>query len=553
EKFKRSYHELLKTKDNYRKLNIELEEKVKERTFELSESEERFRLIANTTSDAIWDWDLVNNIVWWSDSFYNRFGFDNTEDVTNSAFWLTKIHPEEKEKVSQSLQEAINSGMKEWIARFRFQKADGSYAVILDKGTVLTDNNGTPYRMVGAMIDITETENAAQLLQEKNNELQALIDEFQFVTDFMPQMVWSTRPDGYHDFFNEQWYNYTGLSFEQTKDQGWSLVVHPDDFDRTWKTWQHSLQTGEIYDIEYRLRRYDGKYRWFLGRALPMRDDQGNIIKWFGTCTDIHDQRMASDILEQKVRERTYELQKANAELEASNTELLQFASVASHDLKEPLRKIHMFGNLIKERYLNNNDAAGEYMQRIITSSARMTRLINDLLDFTRISVNSEFELTDLNLVIEEVLSDLEIAVKEKDAKIEVGSLPKAEVIPGQIRQVLQNLVSNALKFSKKNEQPLIRVSSEIVADCRIDASSAPEGNYFRLTIADNGIGFDNQYAEKIFTIFQRLHSREKYEGTGIGLAIARKIIERHNGLIAADSKEGEGTCFILVLPIRQN
>ena len=553
EKFRRNYHELLKAKENYRRLNIALEEKVKERTFELSESEERFRLIANTTSDAIWDWDLVNNKVWWSDSFYSRFGFESSPEINNGSFWLTRLHPEDKEAVNQSLQQVINSGAREWSVRFRFQKADGSYAIILDKGMVLIDNNGMPYRMVGAMIDITESEQAAQLLQIKNSELQALIDEFQFVTDFMPQMVWSTQPDGYHDFFNKQWYDYTGLSYEQTKNNGWSLVLHSDDYERTIKTWQHTLQTGEVYQIEYRMRRHDGQYRWFLARALPMRDEKGKILKWFGTCTDIHDQKQAADILEQKVRERTAELQKANVELEASNAELLQFASVASHDLKEPLRKIHMFGNLIKERYLTGNDAAGEYMQRIIASSARMTRLINDLLDFTRLSVNSEFELTDLNMVVEEVLSDLEIAVKEKEAVLEVGSLPQAEVIPGQMRQVLQNLVSNALKFSHKDKPPHIRISAEFVDACAVDAEPVDEGNFIRLTIADNGIGFDNQYAEKVFTIFQRLHSREKYDGTGIGLAITKKIIERHNGVIAASSTEGQGTTFIVVLPKTQS
>ncbi|HZH37717.1 MAG TPA: CheR family methyltransferase, partial [Flavisolibacter sp.] len=177
EKFRRNYHELLKTKDSYRRLNIELEEKVKERTVELTESEERFRLIANTTSDAIWDWDLVNNKVWWSDSFYKRFGFSDEEQAGNSSFWLTRVHPEDKEAVSQSLQAAINQGAKDWTARFRLQMVDGSYAMILDKGTVLADSSGTPYRMVGAMIDITDAERASQLLQQKNNELQTLFEE----------------------------------------------------------------------------------------------------------------------------------------------------------------------------------------------------------------------------------------------------------------------------------------------------------------------------------------------------------------------------------------
>jgi two-component system, chemotaxis family, CheB/CheR fusion protein len=365
-------------------------------------------------------------------------------------------------------------------------------------------------------------------------------------------MVWATHSDGYHDFFNKQWYDYTGLSFAETKDKGWSLVLHPDDYARTVQVWQHSLRTGEDYQVEYRLRRNDRQYRWFLARALAMRDEQGNILKWFGTCTDIHDQKMVADILEHKVQERTGELQKANSELEASNIELMQFASVASHDLKEPLRKIHMFANLINDKYLTGNTAAADYMQRIITSSARMTRLINDLLDFSRLSVNSAFERTDLNLVMEEVLSDLEVAIREKEAVIKVGQLPQAEIIPGQIRQVFQNLVSNALKFSKKGEVPVIRITADKVERCNATAPAAADGAFIRLTITDNGIGFDDQYAERIFTIFQRLHSKEKYEGTGIGLAITKKIIERHNGLITAQSKEGIGTTFVMVLPQRQ-
>jgi len=554
EKFRRNYHELLKTKESYRNLNIQLEEKVKERTFELSQSEERFRLIANATTDAVWDWDLVNNQVWWSESFYTRFGFDRTqEDIHSSNFWLQHIHPDDREKVNRNLQDAINAGSKNWTARFRFQKADGSYAIIMDRGAVLTDAQGMPYRMVGSMMDITELEEASTLLQQKNSELQKVIDEFKFVTDFMPQLVWATRPDGYHDFYNKGWYDYTGLSYEETKDKGWALVLHPEDYNRTWTEWQESLASGKPYQAEYRFRRHDGVYRWFLARALPLRDENGNIVKWFGTCTDIHDQKMASDILEQKVQERTAELQKMNQELEVSNNELLQFASVASHDLKEPLRKIHMFGNLIRDRYLNDkDDTAKEYMNRIIVSSARMTRLINDLLNFTRLSVNSEMEMTDLNVVMEEVLSDLEVAIEEKSAQIELGKLPKAEVIPGQLRQVFQNIVSNALKFSKKDQRPHIQITAETLDTFSLTAPAANEGKYYRITISDNGIGFDNQYADKIFTIFQRLHPREKYDGTGIGLAITKKIIERHNGLVGATSAEGQGTTFTFVMPFKQ-
>ncbi|HWJ25967.1 MAG TPA: ATP-binding protein, partial [Flavisolibacter sp.] len=373
-----------------------------------------------------------------------------------------------------------------------------------------------------------------------------------FVTDFMPQIVWATREDGYHDFYNKQWYDYTGLSFDQTKDAGWTLLLHPDDYERTISRWHHSLKTGKPYEIEYRLRRHDNIYRWFLARAIPLIDDNSHIVKWFGTCTDINDQKMASEILEQKVKERTGELQKANQELEASNNELLQFASVASHDLKEPLRKIHMFSNLIKERYISQIDGAADYMERIIKASARMTKLINDLLTLTRLSVNSSFEKIDLNTIVDEVTSDLELIINDKQAQIEVDELPEMEIVSGQMRQVFQNIISNALKFSKKDEKPLIKINAELVELCSFTAKRSDSGEFCRIIIKDNGIGFDNQYSEKIFTIFQRLHPGEQYDGTGIGLAITKKIIERHNGIIMAESEKKDGAKFTIVLPLKQ-
>ncbi len=552
DKFRDNYKELMKTKESYRNLNLELENKVKERTHELSLSEERFRLIANATSDAIWDWNIVNNELWWSDSFFKIFGFERSKQTNSNSFWISHIHPEDRDRIVSEMHQAVNAGT-DWSAKYRFQKADGSYAVILDKSTVLKDNFGTPYRMIGAMTDITKAEITEQKISKKNSELQSLIQEFTFVTDFMPQVVWSAKPNGAHDFFNKRWFDYTGLDFEQSKDRGWMHVLHPEDYEKAISYWEQSLKSGSSYEAEYRMRKFDGSYNWFLSRAIPLKDDKGKIVKWFGTCTDINDQKLASDILEQKVKERTEELQKMNLELEVSNNELLQFASVASHDLKEPLRKIHMFSNMIKERYMEGLDGAGDYMDRIINASARMTKLINDLLTFTRLSVSGTFENIDLNTIVDEVLSDLELLISEKHAQIDVSELPEMEIITGQMRQVFQNIISNALKFSKKDENPQIRITAELVEKCAIDARKSADGEYCRITIKDNGIGFDNSYSEKIFTIFQRLHPREKYDGTGIGLAITRKIIEKHGGIIHATGKENEGAKFTMVIPLKQN
>ncbi|PSL48737.1 phospho-acceptor domain-containing protein [Chitinophaga niastensis] len=263
-------------------------------------------------------------------------------------------------------------------------------------------------------------------------------------------------------------------------------------------------------------------------------------------------QRQVNEMLEQKVKERTEELREINKSLEASNHDLQQFASVASHDLKEPLRKIQLFGAILRDKFLQMDPNAMAYMERIVGSSERMARLINDLLNYSRLSVASIYEKTDLNVVVQEILSDLELMISEKDATIHVEKMPHIEAVPGQIRQVFQNIISNALKFSRSDISPQINITAELVADNHPQSAAHPDGHYCRIVIRDNGIGFNEKYLSKIFTIFQRLHTSELYEGTGIGLAIAKKVIDKHQGMITARSKEGEGTSFIIVLPVQQ-
>lgn len=257
--------------------------------------------------------------------------------------------------------------------------------------------------------------------------------------------------------------------------------------------------------------------------------------------------------LEDKVQERTKELLEANLGLEQSNAELQQYASVASHDLQEPLRKIITFGQVLQEKYMDCVPEAKPYMQKIISSTERMRNLINDLLDYSKLSSDSQFVQTDLSSLLHETITDLELSIQEKSAEVIVETVPAAEVVPGQMRQVFQNIIGNALKFSRKEAPPVIKIGGETVAKKEVDSRPAALGDYVRICIQDNGIGFDNKYIEKIFTLFQRLHGRAEYEGTGIGLAIVKKIIEKHNGLITARSQEGEGATFIIVLPRKQS
>lgn len=256
--------------------------------------------------------------------------------------------------------------------------------------------------------------------------------------------------------------------------------------------------------------------------------------------------------LEEIVEQRTRELLQLNKDLESRNAELAQYASLASHDLQEPLRKIITFSRIIDEKFLSTIPDAQRYMSKIIFSTERMRSLIDDLLNYSKLSGQLTFSKIDLNDILVHTLADLEIAIDEKKAQLSVRDLPRIEAVPGQMRQLFQNLLSNALKFSKTNEIPRISIWGEYVNEKSLYAVSKTEGEFARIFIEDNGIGFDESYLNKIFTIFQRLHVRSEYEGTGIGLAIVKKIVEQHDGLIGAKSSEGRGATFIIVLPINQ-
>lgn len=265
---------------------------------------------------------------------------------------------------------------------------------------------------------------------------------------------------------------------------------------------------------------------------------------------EIEIRKGAQDNLEAKVSERTKQLVSKNDELELMNHELKQFSWVVSHDLKEPLRKIQMFIKIITERYLVKSEKSEDYVARIIRSAERMEALITDLLEYSRLSSIVIPELTDLNEVVQEIVADFDFLIDQKNASILIDPLPVLYAIPSQLRQVFQNLIGNSLKFSRKDVTPVIQITSERIENKEFDSLPSETGNYVRIAVKDNGIGFDEIYLDRIFMIFQSLHDRQTYQGTGIGLAITKKIIEKHNGLITAKSIEGEGATFIIILPI---
>ncbi len=386
--------------------------------------------------------------------------------------------------------------------------------------------------------------------------------EFRFVSDTMAQMIWLTDADGHHRYFNQQWYAYTGLPDGATDGWGWADVLHPDDLARTHARWRHSLETGEVYEVEYRFRRHDGVYRWQLGRANPHRRADGSIEMWVGTCTDIHDAREAADAhrrlladlaterealrtltgtLEVRVAHRTRALERSNAELQA-------FAYVASHDLQEPLRKILSYADLVRHDAPSGaiGPDASDSLDRLQAAAHRMSSLIRDLLSLSRVTTNGDrFAETDLAAVLDGVLSDLEMMIESTGAVVEVGPLPMLHADATQMRQVFQNLIQNAIKYRRRDVPPVVRIASK--------RSDGPSGEaHVVITVEDNGTGFAARDAERIFAPFQRLVGRS-VEGSGIGLSIVRRIAERHGGAVSAESTPGEGTTFTLDLPIHHD
>jgi PAS domain S-box-containing protein len=256
---------------------------------------------------------------------------------------------------------------------------------------------------------------------------------------------------------------------------------------------------------------------------------------------------------EKELKAKNDQLEVLNDALAKSNNDLQQFASVASHDLQEPLRKIQVFSKFLKDKtFAELPESSRNYLEKIIASASRMKILILDILSYSRLSASDmHFEPVDLGTILNDILEDFEISINEVNADITIGPLPVVEVNRGQMRQVFQNLLSNALKFTRPGIRPVIVVKTKELHAKELGVSLPNEGDYCRISIRDNGIGFDEKYASSIFSLFEKLNSKAMYEGSGIGLAIAKKIIDKHHGVIFAKSKEGEGAEFNIILPLK--
>ena len=321
-------------------------------------------------------------------------------------------------------------------------------------------------------------------------------------------------------------------------------LTHPDDKARIKDAIKHTITGDADLDLEYKIITEKQHVRVIHSLARAIRDTEGRPIKLVGSIRDVTEQRNIEEDLKKKVEE-----------LNHSNRELEEFAFVASHDMQEPLRKITTFSDRLSEKY--KDVLAGDglmYLSRMVASAENMRLLINNLLDFSKIAKTKQpFELVNLNHILKQVRTDLELIIEETGTIIDSHSLPKVDAIPSQMKQLFVNLISNAIKFRKPDVKPVITIENHLLVEEERQRFELPKGLvYYKITVTDNGIGFEDEYSTRIFQVFQRLHGKSEYPGSGIGLAICKKILEYHHGVIFAENVPGVGARFVFILPEHQ-
>ena len=359
-------------------------------------------------------------------------------------------------------------------------------------------------------------------IQSRDDALKKERERFRFMAESMPQKIFTARPDGYTDYLNRQWSEYTHLPLDQMTGSNWAQLIHPDDVEETVAAWKHSVETGEPLRLEHRLRNAAGKYCWHLTSAHAMRDTDSRIIMWIGSSTEIH---------EQKEKEQA---------LRRANDDLQQFAYSASHDLREPIRNVAVYSEIVANRYQGVLDEEGRMFLGFLTEGGRrLAMLVSDLLAYTSAGTGELTEpKVDSTAVLKHSLSSLAEAIRESGAEVTYDPLPEIYMGEAHLQQVLQNLLSNALKY--RDQSPP-----------RIHVSAVRQSADWCFSVKDNGIGIDPQYKEKIFGVFKRLHHDRTYGGTGIGLAICKRVVERYGGRIWVDSEPGKGSTFYFTVPRR--
>jgi PAS domain S-box-containing protein len=464
-------------------------------------------------------------------------GYDEAELL--SLRYADITHPDDRERDIEQFSAMVTGRTPRYESETRYVRKDGRI-IWAHVNATLVHGADDPQRSVAVVQDITErVQGEARLRQSEAR--------FRELADAMPQMVFITSGTGQVEYVNERWVEYTGTPLAEAMPERFDALVHPDDRDDARAEWLRVLREGGQYSREYRLRRVtDGVYRWQLCRAVPTYDADGRVVRYFGTITDIDDNRRAveevhrlNETLEQRVRDRTAQLQAVNDELDA-------FTYTVSHDLRAPLRSQQTFARqilLTDEARLS--DEAKSLLRRTVATSARMDRLITDLLDYSRLS-RADLKLVPVSTVtiVHELIGQLQRDPATATANVIVRE-PLPWVLGNRLllQMVFANLLDNAVKFVRPGQAPIVRVWAEDVPPATPPAQA-------RIWIEDNGIGVSAEHFKRVFQPFETLNRAGSFEGTGIGLAIVKRTIDRLNGRVGLESTENVGSRFWIELPI---
>lgn len=501
-------------------------------SLELEESIQRYNYVTKATSDAIWDLDFVKGTLFWGDNYKKTFGHPtHTNAEEDLAYWESNIHPDDRVRVIDSFNLCIEKGEDIWEQEYRFKNITDHYSNVVDRAFIIRNEKGEAIRMVGAIQDVTESIKSIEEVKQSN-------ERFKMVSEVTNDAIWDW------DLLHDTYYQGPGYKnlFGYDSEKGevgfsfWSEKVHPEDLGEVLAVTDNLFKekTQSYFKSEYRFLRKDGVYAYVVNKGSVLRNDDGEVIRMFGAMQDVTESKM----YEASLKQLNQDLKKQAMELSRYNQELEQFAYVVSHDLQEPLRMISSFLMLLEKKYTTVLDEEGKkYIYFAVDGAKRMRQIILDLLDLSKVGRTNEImEAIDLNLVIAEIESRFNQAIKDKEAQLHVSKMPEIKSYKVLLEQLFQNLIGNALKYHKEGVNPIIKIDY------------TEELTHHKFSISDNGIGIESQYFDKIFVIFQRLHGRNQYHGTGIGLALVKKIIDYVEGEIWVESEIGKGTTFIFTI-----
>ncbi len=492
-------------------------------------------------------------IVWANPAELDMLGYTAEEYIGH--------HISEFHKDFRAITEILKRlGSKETLENYEAELVckDGSSRIVSINSSVLAEG-GKFIHTRCFTIDITEKKLAEKAVRESEQR-------FKLMASMVPLIICAIDKDGNCNFLSESWKELTGTGPEEGYGMKWLNSVHADDKEKIRQSWMRSFSMRKPFEAKFRLRNSAGEYKITYSNSRPIFDDRGSFSGYIGILQDVSSQEQITSSLEKLVLERMEDLRKKNTELKSAerilieknlelekmNKELHSFAHVASHDLQEPLRKIQMYTGRVLSLDGNKFSEKGkEFLHQIQIASVRMRSLIDDILSYSETSnVEGKIESIDLNVLLEDVINELEVPISEKKAVVQNLGLPTLKIVRFQFYQLFLNLLTNALKFSKTDAIPVIVIKCE-----KINGRSIPHPGinytmaYYHITLSDNGVGFPPHLSQKIFEIFQRIHDNTKFEGTGIGLAICKKIVENHNGIMIAEGQVNQGATFHVFLP----